>query len=73
MEIPSIPDSFNCPITHECMIDPVVAADSFTYEKEAILKWLSIKNTSPMTNKKLDHKFIIPNQNLKSYILDYKG
>ena len=38
-----------CPITHEIMNDPVIAADGHTYERRAIERWLSQKNYSPMT------------------------
>ena len=37
-----------CPITHEIMNDPVIAADGHTYERRAIERWLSQKNYSPI-------------------------
>ena len=43
-----------CPITHELMVDPVLAEDGHTYERSSIEEWLSRKNTSPLIpNKKL--------------------
>ena len=43
-----------CPISHEIMVDPVVAADGHTYEREALARWfhgfVSLPN-SPMTGK----------------------
>ena len=51
-----------CPITNELMVDPVLASDGYTYERDAILTWFSTKNTSPMTNAILDNKDLKKNQ-----------
>lgn len=42
-------------------MDPVIAADGFTYERRAIEDWLSRKGTSPMTNLPLAHLVLTPN------------
>jgi hypothetical protein len=55
------PDDFNCPITHQLMVDPVIAGDGHTYEREGITKWLEKNNTSPMNNNVLQHKYLAPN------------
>ena len=39
-----------CPITQDIMKDPVQGSDGQTYEREAIVRWLNQKNTSPLTN-----------------------
>eukprot|EP00966_Prymnesium_polylepis_P176623 4089594-Prymnesium_polylepis.1 len=31
----AVPEDFLCPITHEPMVDPVVASDGMTYERQA--------------------------------------
>ncbi|XP_010534778.1 PREDICTED: putative U-box domain-containing protein 58 [Tarenaya hassleriana] len=63
------PPSFFCPITQEVMKDPQVAADGFTYEAEAIRKWIdSGHDTSPITNLKLSHLALLPNHALRSVI-----
>ncbi|XP_022250633.1 WD repeat, SAM and U-box domain-containing protein 1-like [Limulus polyphemus] len=57
-----LPQEFFCPITHELMRDPVVAADGYSYEKAAIIEWLnSGKFTSPMSNNRLGHTYLTPN------------
>ncbi|XP_021799900.1 putative U-box domain-containing protein 50 isoform X2 [Prunus avium] len=62
-----VPRVFLCPIFQEVMKDPQVAADGFSYEREAIAEWLRIgRDTSPMTKLKLDHKILVPNHNLRS-------
>lgn len=38
-----------CPITHLSIHDPVVVCDGYVYERDAIEKWLSQHETSPMT------------------------
>jgi Mg-chelatase subunit ChlD len=38
----------SCPITHSIMINPVQGPDGITYEKNAIVRWLNEKGTSPM-------------------------
>ncbi|WIA09753.1 hypothetical protein OEZ85_009131 [Tetradesmus obliquus] len=59
---------FLCPITHDVMEWPVVAADGFTYERQEIEEWLSTHNTSPVTNAALEHKQLVPNHALRSAI-----
>ncbi|XP_031414047.1 WD repeat, SAM and U-box domain-containing protein 1 isoform X2 [Clupea harengus] len=63
------PDEFLCPITQEVMKDPVIAADGFSYEREAMESWIGAKNrTSPMTNLPLQTTLLIPNRMLKMAI-----
>ena len=51
MELSSIIDSITCPITGEVMKDPVQGTDGQTYEREAIIRALSIKCESPITRE----------------------
>lgn len=53
------------------MVDPVIAADGYTYERISIEDWLSHKGTSPMTNEPLQHLFLIPNRAVRSAINIY--
>ncbi|KAK6162315.1 hypothetical protein DH2020_002156 [Rehmannia glutinosa] len=55
----------------EIMQDPVVAADGFTYESEALKGWLESHDTSPMTNLKLPHRDFVPNHALRSAIQEW--
>ncbi|XP_071685745.1 U-box domain-containing protein 33-like isoform X2 [Rutidosis leptorrhynchoides] len=67
-----IPHYFICPIFLEVMQDPVVAADGFTYEAEAIRGWLdSGHKTSPMTNLELPNTNLVPNLALRSAIQEW--
>jgi len=57
-----------CPIMHERMQEPVLAADGHTYERGAIEKWMAAHNTSPMTGAPLMHRFLTQNFALKRII-----
>jgi len=46
----------------------VVAADGFTYERQAILNWFEQSNRSPMTNQELDNLELKPNYAIKSIL-----
>jgi hypothetical protein len=43
-----------CPITLRTFQDPVKAADGHTYEREAIVRWITDHGTSPLTRQVLD-------------------
>ncbi|XP_048539227.1 U-box domain-containing protein 70-like [Triticum urartu] len=66
-----IPSHFTCAISHEIMQDPHFAEDGFTYEGDLIRKWLQNNNRSPMTNKPLQHRKVIPNISLRSAIQEW--
>lgn len=66
----SRPSEHLCPITQDVMKDPVVAEDGFSYERAAILKWVSEHHTSPMTRKAMSGTFH-PNQSLKQLIEEW--
>ncbi|XP_022764683.1 U-box domain-containing protein 32-like isoform X4 [Durio zibethinus] len=68
-----IPSHFVCPIFQEVMKDPLIAADGFTYEGDAIRGWLeSGHDTSPMTNLKLEHCSLVPNYALHQAIQEWQ-
>ncbi|NXU17863.1 WSDU1 protein, partial [Pardalotus punctatus] len=64
----SVPDEFLCPITRELMKDPVIAADGYSYEREAMENWISSRRSSPMTNLPLHSLMLTPNRTLKMAI-----
>jgi U-box domain len=51
-----------CPITLEPFVDPVLAPDSFTYERVAIEQWLEVHKTSPMTREPMSKHKLISNR-----------
>ncbi|XP_064926163.1 WD repeat, SAM and U-box domain-containing protein 1 isoform X1 [Columba livia] len=65
----AVPEEFLCPITRELMKDPVIAADGYSYEKEAMESWISTnRRSSPMTNLPLPSLLLTPNRTLKMAI-----
>ena len=65
--------SFTCPITHEIMEDPVVAADGFTSERSAIEEWLARHDTSPITREVLSTKASVRNFMARSLIAEWRA
>lgn len=54
-----------CPITHEPLKDPVVAADGHTYERNAIQRWFAQSPRSPITNVAVPSTMVYPNRALR--------
>ena len=66
-----IPTSFLCPITHNIMTNPYIDTEGNTYEYSAILQWLTINNTSPITRSYLNINNLTPNRSLSETIMEY--
>ena len=50
----------------------MIAADGYSYEKEAILKWFALgRKTSPVTNMALDCTEVFPNRAMKAAMDDF--
>ena len=65
LPVSKLPEEVVCPITQVIMSDPVIAADSVTYERAAITDWFELKDTSPVTGAVLAHKTLTPNAAVK--------
>lgn len=61
-----------CPITGCLMVDPVVAADGHTYEREAILHWFSTSTISPMTGAHLSTLQVFSNFTLRRLLEEHQ-
>ena len=64
------PDEFHCPISQECMRDPVIVVETgMTYEREVIVEWLSSNDIDPSTGVELgQRKQLTPNVALRQLI-----
>ncbi|KAG4067573.1 hypothetical protein HA402_005345 [Bradysia odoriphaga] len=67
----TIPESFCCPITLALMDDPVCDKEGNSYEKSAILDWISRHGCSPITRSPMEATDLVPNRALKDMILEY--
>merc|ERR1712166_1442180 len=70
------PNEFLCPITSTLMVDPVIAVDGQSYERAAITQWFGkhargARVLSPMTNKPLPSRALVPNLSLRKLIQDH--
>lgn len=61
-----------CPLTLKFFNDPVSADDGNTYEREAITLWIIEHGTSPRTKKALRLNQLIPNNNIKNAVENFK-
>eukprot|EP00298_Acanthocystis_sp_HF-20_P007575 c17138_g1_i3.p1 GENE.c17138_g1_i3~~c17138_g1_i3.p1 ORF type:complete len:319 (-),score=78.69 c17138_g1_i3:16-972(-) len=68
-----IPKEFICPITGNIMDDPVLGSDGFIYERVAIEKWFQQSDKSPMTNKIVHDKSLIPSSDILHSISNWKS
>lgn len=66
-----MPNEWFCPITIQLMINPVIGSDGHTYEKDAIEKWLSNNNRSPITKAPMFISQLIPNIALRNTIQEF--
>jgi len=72
---------FDKRFTNKIMVDPVVASDGFTYERDNLLKWFrggtfnlktgELRVLSPTTGEVLQNRNIIPNLSLKRTINEW--
>lgn len=62
-------EDITCPITGQIFCKPVVAADTFTYEREAIECWIAKNSTSPLTNKSMSSN-LVENRTLENIIIN---
>lgn len=63
-----LPESFYCHITRELMVDPVIAPDGNSFERDAITQWLETNDTSPLTRNPLTVAELRPNNALYDLI-----
>jgi hypothetical protein len=67
-----VPEEFICPISLSIMQDPVIAPDSFTYERAEITAWLEKVGTSPKTRLPMSKDQLIFNRALKNQIENFQ-
>ena len=66
-----IPTEFFCSITHDVMMDPVIAWDGYTYERVSIARWLKEHSTSPMTGAPMPDFTLRPNHSMRSQMISF--
>ena len=67
----SLLNSIICPITHQIFYNPVTIDDGYTYEKQAIEKWLENNKTSPMTKRNIITNQFTTNIVIRTFVENY--
>lgn len=66
-----VPDSFLCPISRELMKDPVLIADTYSYERAFIQEWFVAHDTSPMSGLPVNKSIMRTNATLLTNIREW--
>ena len=66
-----IPEAFECPISHQIMVDPVSTVEGDTYDRLGIEEWLKDNLTNPSTGEDLSSNILITNKVLRSQIKEF--
>jgi len=66
-----IPEYFLCPITGCIMRQPAMTPEGVTYDYDALVEWLTSKQTDPSTNLPLSADQLCPNRTVRSMIEDF--
>ena len=69
---PEPPDEFVCPISQELMLEPVLATDGHTYERQHIERWFEQRLTSPKTGELLQTSSVFPNHSMRRMIIEWR-
>lgn len=64
---------FYCSLTKAVMVDPVVACDGYTYEREAIEAWMKHNRYSPITKEPLSNRRVMPNLIIKQATINFQN
>ena len=67
----SAPNEFQCCISYEIMVDPVIAEDGHSYEKKEIERWFREHHRSPKTNQPIGTT-LTENHALRNVIQDWQ-
>jgi hypothetical protein len=67
----AVPTEFFCSITHDVMVDPVIAWDGYTYERVSVARWLAKHSTSPMTGAPMPDFTLRPNHSMRSQMIGF--
>jgi hypothetical protein len=54
-----------CPITLDYFRNPVTTNDNRVYERDAIIRWITITGTDPIIRKELHIDQLVPNKRIK--------
>ncbi len=65
--------ALTCPLSRQLLLDPVVARDGYTYEREAIVNWMESNVNSPTTKERLAGRELVPNLALSKLLVTLRA
>jgi hypothetical protein len=65
-----LPDEFYCTLTLDLCHEPVIDPDGYTYERQAIVHWVTNNGDSPVTRKALTVEQLYDNNSILNIILE---
>lgn len=68
-----VPKGFYCPLTMDIMFEPVLDTEGNSYERSALLDWLKLHRTSPISRQPLSERMVVPNNALRDCIHEFMG
>jgi len=67
-----IPEPFQCPLSFEWFVEPVVTPSGHTYSREEITNWLKTSRTDPISGDALCVEQLIPNRAMECAVDFYR-
>ena len=67
-----IPEPFQCPLSYEWLLEPVITPDGNTYSRAEIQRWVETSATDPLTREPLTVDQLIPNRAMADAIEFYR-
>jgi len=68
-----VPDDMCCPITLQEMFDPHTGSDGFNYERDAIVRHVTLHGSSPFTRQPMSLADLFPNRGLRAIIDNHRS
>jgi hypothetical protein len=67
-----IPEPFQCPLSYEWLVEPVITPGGNTYSRAEIQRWVATSPTDPLTREPLTVDQLIPNRAMADVIEFYR-
>ena len=71
-----VPECFQCPISHDWIVNPVITPNGISYDRDNIAKWMECcrpgNATDPLTGTPITSDQLVPNRALAAAIARYR-
>lgn len=69
---PECPPYLICPLTNHLFENPVITPDGHTYDRDAILLYLNLNHTDPISRSSLTEEDLTPNKSIADGVAKYR-